>query len=271
MSTATEAINLDDFFAENDCAASTRVTYTHALERFAAAIADPSTCTPTQILKFFSLTKWGSSLRYTASMAIKKYLRWKYGAHHPALKLKVKKQKSKPGRVLTLEQVYQLLDSFDLSTNKGKRDYAITCLALDTGLRVNELATLKFADVNLATRKLKVQIKGGEWGDGIFSTDTRAAIADWCNYRRMGDDHLFQVSRDGLRVIVRRWGEKLGWRISPHDLRRTFATLATRCGAPSRLVQKAGRWSGIEMVELYTSSIEASDFDPFFFVHRTLK
>jgi len=264
-------IALDDFFAENPCSQSTRETYSYALVRFDAFCADSSTCTPNDILKFFKLTGWGSSLRYTAATAIKKYIRWKHGSAHPALRLRVQRDPAKPGRVLNKVRAETLLSSFNLATLKGKRDYAIACLALDTGLRVNELATLKFADVDVSQRTLKVKIKGGEWGDAVFSVDTRSAIADWCNYRRMGDERLFQVTRDGLRVIVRRWGEKLGFRLSPHDLRRSFATLSTKAGAPSRLVQVAGRWSSIVMVELYTQSIEPSDFDEFFPVHRLVE
>jgi integrase len=264
-------INLDDFFAENPCANTTRVTYSYTLTRFDAFCTDLSACTPNDILKFFKTTKWGPSLQYTAATAIKKYLRWLYGANHAALRLRVQRGKSKPGRVLSKLRAKQLLESFDLATIKGKRDYAIACLALDTGLRVNELSTLKFADIDLISRTLKVKTKGGNWNDAVFSVDTRAAIADWCNYRRMGDDRLFQVTRDGLRVIVRRWGEKLGFRLSPHDLRRSFATLSTKAGAPSRLVQVAGRWANIDMVEHYTQSIEAADFEEYFPVTRMNK
>jgi len=73
-----------------------------------------------------------------------------------------------------------------------------------------------------------------------------------------------------LRVIVRRWGEKLGFRLSPHDLRRSFATLSTK---PARLRARSGRrsLSSIVMVELYTQSIEPSDFDEFFPVHRLVE
>ncbi len=262
--------DIDSFFAENPCSQSTRDTYSYALHRFEKFCSDPGACTPGEILKFFKTTKWGSSLQYTAATAIKKYLRWKYGAAHPALKLRVKRDPARPGRTLNKARAEELLASFDLATVKGKRDYAIACLALDTGLRVNELATLKFVDINLGERVLKVKIKGGNWADAVFSIHTRMAIADWCNYRRMGDERLFQVTRDGLRVIVRRWGEKLGFRLSPHDLRRSFATLSTKAGAPSRLVQVAGRWSSIDMVEHYTQAIEPADFDEFFPVHRVV-
>lgn len=257
-------LQLESFFAENPVRPTTRSTYEFVLRRFAEEIRSPEVCTPAEILKFFKKANWGSSMCHTASVAIKKYLRWKYGALHPALLLRVKREESKPGRSLNAAQAGLLLESFDLATVKGRRDYAIACLALDTGLRVNELATLKLADIDFTARSLNVRIKGGAWDIAVFSEHTCSALVDWCNHRRLGDDRMFQVTRDGLRVIVRRWGEKIGIRLSPHDLRRSFATLSSRNGAPSRLVQIAGRWSDLKMVERYTQDLEPSDFDRYF-------
>ncbi len=63
----------------------------------------------------------------------------------------------------------------------------------------------------------------------------------------------------GLRCVFRNLGAAAGLaKFSPHDLRRTFATLATERGAPSRLVQEGGRWSDIQMVERYTRTVQLS-------------
>ena len=68
----------------------------------------------------------------------------------------------------------------------------------------------------------------------------------------------------GLQKIVEGWGLRLGVRLSPHDLRRSFATLATIFGAPSRVVQAAGRWSDIQMVERYTRGLQLGAISPYF-------
>jgi integrase len=70
-----------------------------------------------------------------------------------------------------------------------------------------------------------------------------------------------RLTTSGLRVIVRKWGDGAGLgQISPHVFRRTFATLATIGGAPSRMVQLAGRWSRIEEVERYTRALTLDRF-----------
>jgi len=45
--------------------------------------------------------------------------------------------------------------------------------------------------------------------------------------------------------------------VSPHAFRRAFACISTKAGAPSRVVQKIGRWDDIRMVERYTKALQA--------------
>ena len=52
--------------------------------------------------------------------------------------------------------------------------------------------------------------------------------------------------------------------ISPHDLRRTFATLALLNGAPTRVVQIAGGWANLNESERYSQALEAKHFAPYF-------
>lgn len=255
--------DLDQFFSENSMSANTLLLYSRVLVLFSRHVA-PATCTAGDVLDFLDSTGWGNSLRYVGLVAIKRFISWRFGETHPVLRLRLRRDRPKPGRVLSSKQALRLLASFDPSRRKGRRDLAIACLAIDTGLRVSELSSALFPYLDLDDQKLTVCVKGGRWEVAIFSDHTSMALAAWLPDRNPGDDRLFQITRDGLRVTVRRWGEKLGFRLSPHDLRRTFCVIALRAGAPSRLVQVAGRWSSIEMVERYSQSITVKDFRPYF-------
>jgi len=60
-----------------------------------------------------------------------------------------------------------------------------------------------------------------------------------------------------LNQIVRQWGIAIGIKLSPHDLRRSFATLATELmGAPERILMEGGRWSNSEMIQRYTRTLK---------------
>jgi len=180
---------------------------------------------------------------------------------------------------LTLEKALELLMWFDVSNPKGARDLAMAALMLDTGLRASEVCRLQAADVDLDRRVLQVIVKGGQWGMGVFSDQTGEYISAWLKERRpaccvgalfVNTYHGSRLTREGLQCIVKAWGRAVGIRLSPHDFRRSYATIASVFGAPSRLVQLGGRWSSIEMVEHYTRALQAEAIRPFLPVARLI-
>ena len=80
------------------------------------------------------------------------------------------------------------------------------------------------------------------------------------------------LTRAGLKCNFMAIGRRAGLQaFTPHDLRRTFATIAIRNGAPTRVVQAAGRWADLMMVERYTADIAAEDFDRYSPVEAVLR
>lgn len=163
-----------------------------------------------------------------------------------------------------------MLASCDTATPTGVRDLALIALMADSGLRSAEVCRLRLADLDLPGLRLSVQIKGGDDGAGVFSALTAQYLARWLEVRAGLAScpavfvHLYhgtQLTTSGLRVILRRIGRAAGLpAFSPHDLRRTMATLATLAGAPTRVTQVGGRWSSVAMVETYTASLAVDSF-----------
>lgn len=152
---------------------------------------------------------------------------------------------------------------------------------LDAGLRCSEICNLTLNGLDLEGRVLRVKVKGGQLQFGVFSYYTQMYLDAWLNVRVALEDTVFvsiggtkskhRLTRCGLQVEVRRWGKRIGVVLSPHDLRRTFAVLATHAGAPGRVLQIAGRWSSLEMVERYTGSITAAAFENYFPVKSVME
>lgn len=274
--------DIDSFFIEMGYSRSTRETYRHILEDLIFSAPELEKLSAVGLINLFDKPSWGNSIRYIAISASRSFLRWRYGATHPALTARVKRRKPKRQRSLNGKQLTILLASFDTSTNKGARDLAMAALAVEARLRVSELARLKLSNINLEAGTLQVIVKGGEWGDGVFSPTVANIIAAYLPRRKPknGDDHLFLsvqkpnagrgLKASSIKSTVRRWGEKVGFKISPHDFCRTFAVLATENGAPSRVVQKAGRWSSLNMVVRYTENIEQEAIRPYLPIERLL-
>lgn len=266
-------MEIDRFFAENDFSENTTDRYKRTLKIAEAELEDLADLDSIKFKVWLGSHNWGSSSQWIAFCAIRKYLRWAFGEQHPALRVRIRRLASEPQRALNAEQVIKLLASFDRRKVKGIRDLAICALMLDTGLRKAEVCRLSILHVDLVSQKVGVITKGGRWGTGVFSEVTKLYLSEWLSVRAelAKCEACFintwtggALTRDGFGTMVRRWGEKVGFKLTPHDLRRTFAVLSTRAGAPARVLQVAGRWSSLEMVEHYTARIEADDFRPWF-------
>ncbi len=256
-------ISIENFLSSHPYAETTKRTYTDILRRLINH--EPQSLTATTLLEFINSQNWGNARSCVALAASQKYLAWAYGINHPALAARLKRIAGKPQRALTIETVKILLASFNTQTKKGARDLAIAALALDTGLRCSELCRLQQADTDTEHKSLQVIVKGGQWRAAVFSDETAAYIERWKDFRKSINPkgELFcniqtgqKLTPEGLNTIVKEWGKKINIKLSPHDLRRSFAVLATEAGAPERIIMEGGRWSNSAMIQRYTRTLK---------------
>jgi integrase len=223
------------------------------------------------LIEFLQKPGWGNSQQNVAIFCVQKFLRWKYGALHPALGAKIKRIKSLPRRVLSPEKALQVLASFDPYKVGGARDLAIIAFGLDTGFRRHELCSLQLEHVDFYSNTALALCKGGQWGYGAFSPETAIILQAWLRFRKPADGvgNLFVsvktgrgLTGDGMNCVFKRLTKSVGFKVSAHDLRSSFATLATIYGAPSRIGQEAGRWGSIQQFEHYTGSLRFEAIRP---------
>ncbi len=129
------------------------------------------------------------------------------------------------------------------------RDYLL--LLLFTGLRRNEAATLRWADVDFDTEVLTVRAEIAKNG-----REHRLPLSDFLNLlltrrylERRESEYVFPGrGKKGYLVdcdqIVRAVGAKSGCRFTLHDLRRTFLTLAERLALSYVILKKLANHSG---------------------------
>jgi integrase len=211
--------------------------------------------------------------------ALRAFYKFSLGSKSPARTIKPPSPKKRKQRTLNWSQALDVMAACDTSNALGRRNLALICLGLDSGLREAELCRLSIAQLDLEAFRLTVRVKGGNDGDGIFGPHTVAALSSWLAdrpaYAAPGVDTVFvsiggdtpgrAITPSGLRCIFRRIGRQAGLEqgFSPHDLRRSFATMSHQLGAPTRIVQVAGRWSDLQMVERYTQALSVSDMAPY--------
>ena len=177
---------------------------------------------------------------------------------------------------LHYDEVEEMLDQIDLSTESGLRNRAIIELLYSGGLRVSELVSLNRDSINLAKKEFMVRGKGSK-DRPIFISDACAErLADYLDARTDSLPALFlnnsrnlqavDTSGDYRRMTVRsveRIVEKyarmagITKHVSPHTLRHSFATDLLMNGADIRSVQSLLGHADISTTQIYTHVTDA--------------
>ena len=144
------------------------------------------------------------------------------------------------------------------------REKALILLMVDTGLRRAEVCALNWGDVDIASGLARVvRGKGGKARSVVVGATTRRALLAYRRQRNPEADHpLFQTRQggrltgNGLRSLLLRLGERAGVQVSPHALRRTFATMSLRAGMNLLHLQGLLGHSTIEMTRRYVQMLD---------------
>ncbi|MGH2847788.1 MAG: tyrosine-type recombinase/integrase [Thermoleophilaceae bacterium] len=163
---------------------------------------------------------------------------------------------------LTADEVDALLAAPDRSRWIGRRDHALLTLAIQTGLRVTELTSLRCQDTHLGTGPhVQTRGKGRKQRATPLTSQTVAVLQQWLQ-ERVGhpDQPLFPtsrgrpLSRDAIALLVAKHATTASRscptlknkNVSPHVLRHTAAMNLLHAGVDSTVI---ALWLGHESVE----------------------
>ncbi|OPX94268.1 MAG: Tyrosine recombinase XerC [Pelotomaculum sp. PtaB.Bin104] len=161
-----------------------------------------------------------------------------YISHNPALSLETIRGPQSEIIPFTSEQINVLLARPDQTTFAGLRDYMIMQLLLDTGIRLEELCSVKVSDVDLKGCSIYIrQGKGRKSRTVFFGIETRRSLTKYLVFTGIaneGDTNLV-LNQDGHPLKPRSIQERIslyasavgikGVRPSPHTFRHTFAKM----------------------------------------------
>lgn len=169
-------------------------------------------------------------------------------------------------KVLSVNQVDELLSQPDLSKIYGIRDKAMLEVLYATGLRVSELVSLEVQAVNTELGYVSCVGKGGKARVVPLGKSALAALdvylresrlpllkgktSNWLFLNRQGH----RLTRQGFWKIIVSYGRKaqIGIPLKPHLLRHSFATHLLQRGADLRSVQMMLGHSDISTTQIYT-------------------
>ncbi len=203
-------------------------------------------------------------------------LAFMYDINDPSKNIEVHKDTKRLPIFCTIDEIKQLMNSFDDKDPNQYLEHAILELIYDCGLRVSEAVSLTLNRVDLDTKKLRVLGKGDK--ERIVPIPT-ASIQFLKYYRDVirknflkSKTNLFFINRYGRKVTAKYVEELLQRKciecnfekhITPHKLRHSYATHMLQGGADLRSIQEILGHSNISTTEIYTHVTNKQLFDAY--------
>lgn len=192
---------------------------------------------------------------------------------NPAQNLETPKLEKRMPKYLSLEDSKKLLNvASDEENRNHKRDYAITTLFLNCGMRLSELVGINIDDIDFEECKMTVIGKGNKERTIYLNKSCMMAINDYLSSRppkntikhdsKHSEKALFlseqkkRISNRTVQFIIQKELEKAGLdtsKLSVHKLRHTAATLMYQYGGVDiRALQELLGHQSISTTEIYT-------------------
>ncbi len=172
---------------------------------------------------------------------------------------------------LHYDEVEDMLNEIDTSTESGLRDRAIIELLYSGGLRVSELVGLNRDSINLERREFMVRGKGSKDRPIFISEACADRVQDYLDARTDSLPALFlnnsrnlqavdtsgnyrRITARSVERIVEKYARLAGItkKVTPHTLRHSFATDLLMNGADLRSVQSMLGHADISTTQVYT-------------------
>ncbi|WPC42913.1 tyrosine-type recombinase/integrase [Clostridium sp. JS66] len=177
---------------------------------------------------------------------LRTFFKWlkdqKYTKENFALKIKLMKVPMDSVTLLSDLEIKKLLNSCDLSTYAGFRDFSLIITILDCGIRIGEASQLKIDDINLSNKLIKVRAeiaKTREERQIPISHKTTKLLKELISIaKQMQCEYVFQstyggkIKENNLSLSLKRLGEKAGIkkRCTGYVFRHIFATNCVKNG-----------------------------------------
>jgi integrase/recombinase XerC len=191
--------------------------------------------------------------------------------HNPMLEIDSLKAEKLLPKALSKEEVEAFLSLPNVDTCLGVRDKVILELLYSSALRISELTSLNWEDLNLEERLLKLKGKGKK--ERIVPITKIAA--EWLAYYRKHPERkeggVWNLpEKDSKAIFLNRWGRRLSVRscdrlfrgyqlksgmakkITPHTLRHSIATHLLENGMDLKTIQEILGHESLSTTQIYT-------------------
>ncbi len=171
-------------------------------------------------------------------------------------------------KFLNRTEIENLLVVPDVSTEIGLRNRAILELMYACGLRVSEVCTLHYKDIDLDAGILTCKGKGSKTRRVPVGKSAIEWVKSYLTMRRKKENieinNIFvtflgsPINRQTIFLFIKEYAKKIGLQdVSPHTIRHSFATHLVQNSADIRSVQQMLGHADISTTQIYTHITDA--------------
>ena len=192
----------------------------------------------------------------------------KYILENPLKSIGLKKKRD-TGKIRTIPQdiISKLLNSIDINTYIGLRDYAFIVLILDTGIRPSEACGIKLKDLDLEHAELTVQpsiaktrllrvLPLSYQTVEIFKKFILLRDKDWIDYIFLSSSGN-QFNTNAWELRTQQYSKLIRYKFTPYDLRHTFAIMYLKNGGNVFALQKLLGHTDLTMTKRYVNFVQS--------------
>ena len=206
---------------------------------------------PNHITIFLTAQSWGSARTYNCYLSAIKSVALNAWRNKQIQFQRIKSLKQRrifrapSGRAISPEESSSLIRSLNKNSLRTIRNRAIFFLMLGCGLRRAEVCDLKLKQVSIKNKSAKIIGKGNKERTIYFPTAVLEVLKNWLDARSLNKEEIdagfvfgridnrqrlhldFPLDPSSITRIVEKLvseTDNLEGRLTPHDLRRTFAT-----------------------------------------------
>ena len=256
-------------------------TYTEAarwlagVHLLAAGITDWDDVTRQDIQRWIAHLAGTYSGSYASNQfrALQQFFRWyaeedpDFPRRNPMAGMKPVKVDEDPVPVFTEGELKALIATCKGPGFRNRRDGAVLRLFRDTGIRLEELAKLGTADLNLKAREASVTGKGGKPRTVKFTSGTAVALDRYLRMRA-GREHAAgkalwlglrgPMTDSGIYQTVKRRGREAGVEVHPHKFRHHFSHTWLDVGGAEGDLMELNGWESTQMLQRYGRSARSA-------------
>ena len=188
--------------------------------------------------------------------------------YNPADNISIPKQNKTLPHFLYEDEVENILRGIKIDTPAGYRNRIILELLWVSGMRISELSSLNYENLNLEQNEIRVFGKGAKERIVLIPDKTKEGLINYienvsdliCKTSKSSNSPLFinyngyRLQNQSIRKALKACLQSIHFtkHVTPHVFRHSFATKMLECGADLRIVQELLGHSSIKNTQIYT-------------------